>query len=85
MTGIRFAAPVYPDGRHCLLYGSVTVGAAFPPVGRGGKWRWHIFQFGANPPREGTAKSEAEAKGHLLAAFALTLSDASLAPNKAPQ
>lgn len=32
---LRFAAPIYPAGRHCLLCGSATVGAVFPPVGEG--------------------------------------------------
>ena len=30
---LRFAAPIYPGGRMCLLCGSVTVGAVFPPNG----------------------------------------------------
>lgn len=79
MTGIRFAAPIFPGGRHCLLCGSVTVGAVFPPAGGADKWRWRLFPFGANPSREGRAKDEVTAKGHLTAAFALTLAEAGLA------
>ena len=82
MTVLRFAAPIYPGGRHCLLCGSVTVGAAFPPVRAGDKWRWSLFPFGANPTREGGAKDEVTAKGRLMAAFALTLKEAGLAPQK---
>ncbi len=80
MTALRFVAPVYPGGRHCLLCGSVTVGAVFPPVGAETKWRWRLFPFGANPSREGNAKDEQTAKGHLTAAFALTLAEAGLVP-----
>lgn len=78
MTALRFAAPVYPGGRHCLLCGSVTVGAVFPPVGADPKWRWRLFGFGANPAREGQEKSEAMAKAQVRAAFKATLQAASL-------
>jgi hypothetical protein len=77
---IRFAAPVYHGGRICLLSGSVTMGAVFPPVTTRQPWRWRLFQFGANPPRDGEAKDAATAKGHLLSALALTLAEAGLAP-----
>ena len=77
---IRFAAPIYPGGRHCLLSGSVTMGAIFPPPRAGGKWRWLLLSFGANHAREGNAKDETTAKGHLLSALALTLAEAGLIP-----
>jgi len=80
---IRFAAPVYPGGRHCLLCGSVTMGAVFPPVGNDpgrNPWVWRLFSFGANPARDGRAKDETTAKGHLMAALALTLAEAALLP-----
>jgi hypothetical protein len=80
---IRFAAPVYLGGRICLLSGSVTMGAVFPPVGSNpgrNPWEWMLFQFGANPVRKGHAPDEATAKGHLLSALALTLAEAGLAP-----
>jgi hypothetical protein len=83
---IRFAAPVYPGGRHCLLCGSVTMGAVFPPLHDPGTanqnlaWVWRLFSFGANPARDGRAKDETTAKGHLLAALALTLAEAALLP-----
>ena len=83
MTALRFAAPLYPGGRHCLLSGSVTMGAVFPPAKSGGKWRWTLFQFGANPARNGEAKDEAAAKGHLMAALAMTLAHAGLRPDPA--
>jgi hypothetical protein len=83
MTAIRFAAPLYPGGRHCLLAGSVTMGAVFPPASTKGKWRWTLFQFGASPSRQGTAKDEAAAKGHLMAALAITLASAGLRPDPA--
>lgn len=76
---IRFAAPLTEGGRHCLLCGSITMGAVFPP-GSGGKWVWRLFSFGANQPCEGLAKDEQTAKGRLLAALALTLAKAGLAP-----
>ena len=76
---IRFAAPIHEGGRHCLLCGSVTMGAVFPPVGSG-TWGWRLFSFGANPARNGLAKDEQTAKGHLMAALALTLAEAGLAP-----
>ena len=78
MTALRFAAPIFPGGRHCLLCGSVTVGAVFPPVGSETKWRWRLFPFGANPSREGHAKSEAMAKAETRAAFKDLLKSASL-------
>ena len=77
---IRFAAPIYPGGRHCLLSGSVTMGAIFPPPRTGEKWRWRLFAFGANHAREGEAKDESTAKRHLTAALALTLAEAGLTP-----
>jgi hypothetical protein len=80
---IRFAAPVYPGGRHCLLCGSVTMGAVFPPVGNNpgrNPWAWRLFSFGANPAREGRAKDETTAKGYLVEALALTLAEAGLQP-----
>ena len=80
---IRFAAPVYLGGRICLLSGSVTVGAVYPPVGSNpgrNQWEWVLFQFGANPIRRGHASDEATAKGHLLSALAITLAEAGLAP-----
>lgn len=82
MRTIRYAAPAFPGGRHCLLCGSVTVGAVFPPVGADTRWRWRLFGFGANPVREGIASDETSAKGHLVSAFALTLADAGLTPVK---
>lgn len=84
---IRFAAPIYPGGRICLLCGNVTVGAVFPPVGNNpgrNPWVWRLFSFGANPARDGRAKDEASAKGHLLTAFAATLREAGLAPMPLP-
>lgn len=78
MTTIRFAAPIFPGGRHCLLCGSVTVGAVFPPVGADTKWRWRLFPFGANHAREGREKSEAMARAQVRAAFKATLQDAGL-------
>lgn len=83
---IRFAAPLHEGGRHCLLCGSVTMGAVFPPVGSNpGKnpWTWRLFSFGANMARDGRAKDEQTAKGHLLAALALTLAEAGLVPIEA--
>ena len=80
---IRFAAPIHEGGRHCLLCGSVTMGAVFPPdklrPGRN-PWTWRLFGFGANPARDGNSKDEQTAKGHLMAALALTLAEAGLAP-----
>lgn len=78
---IRFADPPFQGGRHCLMCGSVTVGAVFPPfASESGRWRWRLFSFGANPSREGSAKDENTAKGHLISAFAITLADAGLTP-----
>lgn len=68
-TGLRFAAPVYPGGRHCLLSGSVTVGAAFPPAVAGDDWVWRQWVHGGTATPEGRAKSEQAAKAALLARF----------------
>lgn len=75
---LRFAAPLYPGGRHCLMCGSVTMGAVFPPAGSDPRWRWRLLGFGANPSRDGAAKDEPTAKGHLMAALSLTLAEARL-------
>lgn len=56
------------------------MGAVFPPAKSGGKWRWCLFAFGANPIREGSAKDEATAKEDLSDALALTLAAAGLCP-----
>ncbi|MDN5786519.1 hypothetical protein [Pseudorhodobacter sp.] len=88
---LRFAAPIYPGGRHCLLCGAMTAGAVFPPLEdprsakKNSDWVWRLFPFGANPAREGRAKDEATAKGHLTAAFAITLAEAGLMPIKTPK
>ena len=66
---IRFAAPLYPGGRHCLLCGTVTVGAVFPPVTIGEKWGWRLLVGGEQAATEGRAKSEQAAKNALLARF----------------
>lgn len=80
---IRFAAPAYPGGRMCLLSGTVTMGAVFPPAGPEDKWAWRLFAFGAHPSRTGTAKSEAKAKDALLDALANRLAEAGLRPIEA--
>lgn len=80
---IRFADPIYEGGRQYLLCGSVTMGAVFPPLGiNSGRspWVWRLFPFGAGQAREGRAKDEQTAKGHLLAALAITLAEAGLVP-----
>lgn len=80
MTTIRFAAPVYPAGRHCLLCGTVTMGAVFPPHDAKDKWRWSLFPLGAIPSHTGTAKDEAKAKDALLDVLANRLAEAGLRP-----
>ncbi len=65
---VRFAAPLYPGGRHCLLCGTVTVGAVFPPPVSGDDWTWRLWVGGDLVP-EGRAKSERSAKNALLARF----------------
>lgn len=66
---VRFAAPLYPGGRHCLLCGTVTVGAVFPPAVRGDDWTWRQWISGGAYTPEGRAKSEQAAKNALLARF----------------
>lgn len=75
---LRFAAPVYPGGRHCLLCGSVTVGAVFPPHGAREKWRWRVWVNGKTCATEGAAKTERDAKDAAIAAFRDFLREASL-------
>lgn len=77
---IVFAASKYSGGRHSLLCGEITMGAVVPPISQCSRWVWRLFSFGSNPPREGQAKDETEAKGHLAAALALTLKSAGLKP-----
>lgn len=66
---LRFADPEYPGGRHCLLCGRVTVGAAFPPMVKGDDWVWRLWVSGEVYAPNGRAKSEQAAKNALLARF----------------
>lgn len=67
---IRFAAALYPGGRMCLLCGSVTVGAVFPPVGNPpNKWSWRVWVTANGHAQDGSAKSELAAKNAALSAF----------------
>lgn len=80
MGALRFAASVHPNGRMCLMCGSATVGAVFPPVGTPpGDWVWRVW-IHENPvsTREGRAKSELAAKNAALAAFEVFLRAANL-------
>lgn len=63
----RFASPLYPGGRMCLLSGSVTVGAIFPPPDGKGDWHWRMWAAYERHRGYGTAKSEQAAKNALLA------------------
>lgn len=83
---IRFAAPAYPGGRHCLMCGKITVGAVFPPVGHPpNQWTWRLWIYppGDRAP-EGRAKDETRAKHAALTAFGNFLKEAQLAPVEAP-
>lgn len=75
---LRYAAPVYPGGRHCLLCGATTFGAVFPPAGSAAKWAWRLFPFGAHPSITGEAATEGAAKAALMAAFLARLDEACL-------
>lgn len=66
---LRFAAPAYPGGRHCLMCGSVTVGAVFPPAVKGDDWVWRLWVSGETSAPHGRAKSEQAAKNAFLARF----------------
>lgn len=78
---VRFAAPLYPGGRHCLLCGTVTVGVAVPPAEADGKWLWRSIVADESVPPGGwtVARSEAAAKNALLARFRDFLRAAELA------
>lgn len=75
---LRFAAPVYPGGRHCLLCGKVTVGAVFPPTRPGHAWHWRLWLNGKTCATTGNAKSEQAAKNATLAACRDFLREAGL-------
>lgn len=78
---LRFAAPVFPGGRHCLVCGSVTVGAVFPPVGNDpGRlpWVWRVWVNGRTCADDGRAKTELAAKSAAIGAFRTFLQDAGL-------
>ena len=80
---IRFLPPAYEGARIVLACGALRVGAVFPPAGNNpgqNPWVWRLFSFGEQPARDGRAKDETTAKGHLMAALALTLEMASLCP-----
>jgi len=67
---LRFAAPIYPGGRMCLLCGSVTVGAVFPPNGTPpGDWAWRVWVTATGQTLDGKARSEDAAKRAAMAAF----------------
>ena len=66
---LRFAAPDYPGGRHCLKSGSVTLGAVFPPAVKGDDWVWRLWVSGETSAPNGRAKSEQAAKNAILARF----------------
>ncbi|WP_347311404.1 hypothetical protein [Defluviimonas sp. SAOS-178_SWC] len=66
---LRFAPPAYPGGRHCLLCGTVIVGAAFPPAVKGDDWVWRLWISGETSAPNGRAKSEQAAKNALIARF----------------
>lgn len=84
---IRFAAPIYPGGRHCLMCGKITVGAVFPPVGHPpNRWTWRLWiggSGGMSRPLDGYARDEACAKIAALKAFGDFLKEAQLAPVEA--
>lgn len=83
-TTIRFAAPIYPGGRHCLLCGTVTVGAVFPPAGNPpNKWAWRVWVNGNGSASVGHAKDEAKAKVGAMSAFNDFLAAADLVPKGA--
>jgi hypothetical protein len=66
---LRFAAPIYPGGRHCLLCGTATVGAVFPPSNPKGQWQWRVWVTANCISQEGHGKSEQSAKNAALAVF----------------
>lgn len=83
---IRFLDPVSETARRPLACGGVIMGAVFPPAGSNpgrNPWAWRLFYFGDQPAREGRAKDEDTAKGHLMAALAMTLAHAGLRPDPA--
>lgn len=75
---VRFAAPLYPGGRHCLLCGTVTVGAVFPPPVAGDNWVWRLWVSGETAAPQGRAKTEQAAKKAMLARFGRFLRAAGL-------
>lgn len=68
---VRFAAPLYPGGRQCLLCGTVTVGVVYPPAKDGDGWLWRAAITDKGQPTDGweVAASEQAAKNALLARF----------------
>lgn len=81
---IRFAAPVYPGGRHLLICGAVAVGAVFPTVGNPpNKWAWGVWVNGRTVSDNGLAKDEARAKAAAMSAFNDFLAAAGLMPKGA--
>lgn len=77
-TTLRFAAPAYPGARQCLMCGTVTFGAVFPPAVAGNDWTWRQWISDSLGTPNGRAKSEAAAKNALLAAVRDFLRAASL-------
>lgn len=76
---LRFAAPLYPNGRHCLLCGTVTVGAVFPPCGDPpNKWVWRVWVTATGHTADGQAKSEESAKAAARTEFRKFLEAAGL-------
>lgn len=75
---LRFAAQIYPGGRHCLLCGAITVGAVFPPAVTGDNWTWRQWINAGPSTPEGRARTEQAAKAALLARFRDFLREAGL-------
>lgn len=74
----RFAPPLYPGGRLCLVTGSVTVGAVYPPPSPGGRWRWRLWVADEWNCGDGSAASELAAKNALLGRWRRFLTAAGL-------
>ncbi|MBP2560827.1 hypothetical protein J2857_003596 [Neorhizobium galegae] len=62
------------------MSGGIAVGAVFPPVRPGLRWRWRCWVTGRSRPSEGSLHTEALARRAVEAAFANFLKNAGLVP-----
>lgn len=90
---LRFEPSGYSGGRDTLFCGTVAVGAVFPPSPppetrltadpkARGRWRWRVWVTRNGVPRDGEARSSADAQAAAMREFRDFLHAARLVPEQ---